>query len=378
MGDHVQEEKLSARVARGTPRRKAATNTPAEHKRLLLRLRDALALNQTILAASSAGMLAYVSSGRCVFANEAAGRVLGTNAEELMRQDFRRIASWKESGLLKMALQTLRTGKPGRCELSTVTTFGRSVWLDCHLARFVTAGRPHLFLMLQDFTVRKQGEAALRTLSLRLQRVQDQERRRIARALHDSTAQKLTALALNLSLLKHGTASARRIVRISLDLAEDCAAEVRTISHLLHPPLLDQLGLAAACRDHVQQLGARTGIRVKVDIPDQLSPLSPEANLAIFRVVQEGLANVVRHSGSQSAAIRLQQTPDEVHLELSDHGHGLPPAPPQRINHSPAHTGLGLIAMRERVAELNGQLHILSSKHGTTLRVTLPLGAFPP
>jgi signal transduction histidine kinase len=142
----------------------------------------------------------------------------------------------------------------------------------------------------------------------------------------------------------------------------------------LHPPLLDQLGLAAACSDYVKGFKARSGIRVKLDLPVNLDQFSAEAKLALFRVVQEGLANIHRHSGSKSATIRLRHTADQVWLEVSDRGRGIPPAALQRANGAPGRTGLGLIAMRERLSELGGRLDIESAKNGTTLRATLPLG----
>lgn len=345
------------------------------------RLSEALELNQTILATSSVGMLAYRGTGRCVFANQAAGRTLGTNPAQLMRMNFRRSASWKKYGLLEMAEETLRTGKPQRRELFMVTTFGKKVWLDTHMARFVAGGDEHLFVLHGDITARTRAQEAVRMLSHQLRRAQDQERQHIARELHDSTAQELIGLALNLGQLENRTAgmdaSTRKLVRRCLALAEDCATEVRTLSHLLHPPLLDQLGLAAALRDHVKGLEKRSGLRVKLDLPDDLTRLPAEADLALFRVVQEGLTNIHRHSGSKSATIRLRRTAGQVRLEVSDRGRGLPPKVLQRAKGRPGRTGLGLIAMRERLSELGGRLDLESSKNGTTLRATLPLGHHP-
>jgi len=350
----------------------------AERKRVQQRLSEALELNQTILATSSVGIVAFRASGRCVFANQAAGRTVGANPEQLMRMNFRQSAAWKKYGLLEMAEETLRTGKPRRRELFVVTTFGKKVWLDTHMARFVAAGDEHLFVLHSDITGRKRAEEALRTLSLRLRRAQDQERRHIARELHDSTAQKLVGVTMNLSQLETRVtgmdASTRKLVRNSLALAGDCAKEIRTLSHLLHPPLLDQLGLAAACSDYVKGFKARSGIRVKLDLPVNLDQFSAGAKLALFRVVEEGLANIHRHSGSRSATIRLRHTPDQVVLEVSDRGRGFSPPALQRANGRLGRTGLGLIAMRERLSELGGWLDIESGKNGTTLRATLPLG----
>lgn len=350
-------------------------------KRVVQALFDALELNRTILATSSVGMLACRAAGHCVFANQAAAQTVGGSPEQLMRMNFRQIASWKKYGLLEMADETLRTGKPQERELFIVTSFGNEVWLDTHMARFFAGGDKYLFVLHRDITGHKRVEEALRTLSFRLRRAQDHERRHIARELHDSTAQKLIGLALNLSQLEHRAtrmnASIRKLVHRSLALAEDCTKEVRTLSHLLHPPLLDQLGLAAACRDHVNGFKARSGIRVRLDFPDNLIRLSAEANLAIFRVVQEGLANIHRHSGSKSATIRLRHTADQVRLEVSDCGRGFSPAALQRENGRLGQDGLGLVAMRERLSELGGRLDIETGKNGTTLRATLPLGHHP-
>ena len=347
----------------------------AERKRVRQRLSETLELNGTILATSSVGMVAYRASGRCVFANQAAARAVGASPEQMMRMNFRHIAAWKKYGLLEMAEETLRTGKPQRRELFIVTTFGKKVWLDTQMARFIAGGDEHLFLSHSDITARKRAQEALRTLSLRLRRAQDQERRHIARELHDSTAQKLIGLNLNLGQLENRVAgmdaSTRKLVRSSLALAEDCTKEIRTLSHLLHPALLDQLGLAVACRDYVKGFQARSGIRVKLDLPDNLSQIPAEANLALFRVVQEGLANIQRHSNSKSATIRLQHTSDQLRLEVSDRGRGLSPVV-QGANGRLGRAGLGLIAMRERLSELGGRLDIESGRNGTTLRATLP------
>jgi PAS domain S-box-containing protein len=349
-----------------------------ERKQVLRRLSDALELNQVILATSSVGMLAFRASGRCVFANEAASLAVGAAVEQLLRMNFRQTASWQKYGLLEMAEETLRSGKPQRRELYMVTTFGKEAWLDIHMARFVAGGEEHLFVLHRDIADHKRAEEALRVLSLRLRRAQDEERRHIARELHDSTAQKLIGLALSLSRLdnlrtgKHP--ALRKLVRSSLTLAEDCAKEVRTLSYLLHPPLLDQLGLAAACQAYLQGFAVRSDIHVSLDVPDNLGRLPADAELALFRVVQEGLANIHRHSGSKSATIRLRHAPDHVSLEVSDRGHGLPPAALEALQHGNGRAGLGLISMRERLSELGGRLDIESGTEGTTLRAILPRG----
>ncbi len=354
-----------------------------ERKQVLQRLSDALELNQTILATSSVAMLAFRASGRCVFANKAAALVVGARVEQLLQQtNFRQIQSWKRYGVLEMAEETLRTGKAHRREFHVVTTFGRDVWLDTHMARFVARGDEHLFVLHYDVTNRKRAQETSRVLSLRLRRAQDEERRHIARELHDSTAQKLIGLSLNLTRLEHSATAKNpalgKLVRSSLTLAEDCAKEVRTLSYLLHPALLDQRGLAAACRAYVDGFSAQSDIQVSLDVPEDVARLSADAELALFRVVQEGLANIRRHSGSKTANIRIGLDTDQVALEVSDHGRGLSPEVLQGLRDGTGRSSLGLISMRERLAELGGSLDIESGNQGTTIRATLPRAAARP
>src|SRR6185503_6187614 len=182
--------------------------------------------------------------------------------------------------------------------------------------------------MVQDVTERIKTEAALRELSARLLVAQDEERRRIARELHDTTAQQLAALALNLSVISKLVANpspkVARILTDTLRLVETTAQEVRTTSYLLHPPLLEAAGLVGTVRDYAGGFARRSGLKVNLDLQEDLGRLSPDAELALFRMVQEGLGNIHRHSGSATATIRLAREKDRVSLELKDTGHGVP------------------------------------------------------
>ena len=230
---------------------------------------------------------------------------------------------------------------------------------------------------VEDMTNQKRIEEALREASRRLRRAQEEERRHLALELHDSTAQKLAALTMNLGRLEDmidgNSTAVRRLIADTLPLAKDCMKEVQTISYLLHPELLEELGLPAACRSFVRGFSKRSGVRVKLVLPDDLGRLPADAELALFRVVQEGLSNIHRHSGSKTASIRLTHNPGRVVLKLSDRGRGIPPPMLQDVLQRFAGPGLGLLGMRERLDQLGGRLEIESGVKGTTLRATLPL-----
>jgi len=207
-----------------------------------------------------------------------------------------------------------------------------------------------------------------------LLQTQDEERRRIARELHDSTGQKLAALAMNLSLVgKSAEALAtpgRKALAESLALLDQSSQEIRTLSYLLHPPLLDERGLAVAVRWFADGFSQRSGVQVKLEMPPDLPRLPEEIETALFRIVQEGLTNTHRHSGSSTATIRLILEQNHVRLEVQDAGKGLPQS---RTNGHMDALGVGITGMRERVKQLGGQMEMETGAHGTTVRVTVPL-----
>ena len=215
----------------------------------------------------------------------------------------------------------------------------------------------------------------LRELSARLLQLQDDERRRIARELHDSVGQTLAALAMNLSAVRMDverltkTASA---LTDSEDLVRDMSTEVRTISHLLHPPLLDEAGLASALRWYVEGFVVRSKINVDLDLPEDFGRLPRESETAIFRVVQECLTNIHRHSGSPIAKIRVRHRDHEVLVEIADKGKGIPPEKKAAMSGA-GMPGVGIRGMRERLRQLGGTLEINSNGSGTVIVVRIPI-----
>ncbi len=215
----------------------------------------------------------------------------------------------------------------------------------------------------------------LRELSARLLQLQDDERRRIARELHDSVGQTLAALAMNLSAVRldvERLTQTAHALTDSEDLVRDMSTEVRTISHLLHPPLLDEAGLLSALRWYVEGFAVRSKINVELDLPENFGRLPRESETAIFRVVQECLTNIHRHSESPVARIRLRHRDREVLVEIADKGKGIPPEKKERLSSTGA-PGVGIRGMRERLRQLGGTLEINSNGTGTVVSVKLPV-----
>ncbi|HYA63548.1 MAG TPA: PAS domain S-box protein [Candidatus Sulfotelmatobacter sp.] len=261
-------------------------------------------------------------------------------------------------------------GSPGK----TLWVFGNVVpQFDAHgnVIRVITS--------FSDITEMKNAERAIHQLSTQLLKLQDEERRRLGRELHDGLAQ--TVLAINLSLaqlrqsFKPTDEAATHALEKARSLTHQMSREIRTLSYLLHPPLLDDLGLISALNEYAHGFSERSGIDTQLLLLSDFDRLPQPVELALFRVVQESLANIQRHSGSAAARIRLRQENSLVTLEVVDFGHGMKiPA-----NGSPqpkeARLGVGIPGMRERMAQLGGHLDFISGANGTTVRATISLSS---
>lgn len=223
------------------------------------------------------------------------------------------------------------------------------------------------------------SQDALRRLSDQLLNTQDQERRRLARELHDSVGQYLVALKidlelLNISQLTSAEKKTEHLLSEALELTNQCLTETRSISHLLHPPLLDQIGLSLALRQYVDGYADRTGIRTQLHITTGCDRLSADLETTIYRMVQEGLSNIHRHSGSFTAEIRLAREGGFVVLEIKDQGCGIAPEKLSMCNNRRAIVGVGVAGMRERVRQFGGHLQLHSSHQGTRIKARFPVG----
>jgi signal transduction histidine kinase len=219
-------------------------------------------------------------------------------------------------------------------------------------------------------------EEKYRRLSGRLLTLQDEERRRLALDLHDSTGQYLAALTMNLDVVGRAAkaldARSRRALAESRSLADQCAREVRTFGYLLHPPLLDEVGLLSAVRWYAEGFANRSGIRVAMDLAE-IGRLPGPVETALFRVVQEAFTNVHRHASTTTASIRLTATADAVALDIHDEGRGLRDAVAHDSGTLPETLGVGIQGMRERVRQLGGTFDVEFTDTGTTVRVRVPM-----
>jgi two-component system, NarL family, sensor kinase len=237
------------------------------------------------------------------------------------------------------------------------------------------SGNDAILLAIEDLTQLKRSEQALRDLSARLLQTQDFERRRIARDLHDITGQKVAALHLNLGLLgkKSPQIAKSRIFQETRDLAAQITEEIRSLSYILHPPLLDQLGLVPALREYIQGIASRTELEIELDVEDPFPRLPDGVETTIFRLVQECLTNVNRHSGAARAVIRLAHSKTQIVLHVQDFG----PTLPSELGGASAEKsiiveGVGIGGMRERVKLFGGTLQVSTAGQGTTVTACIP------
>jgi len=216
---------------------------------------------------------------------------------------------------------------------------------------------------------------SLRELTGRLLQLQDEERRRFARELHDSVGQVLAALSINLTTARSEIERLKRTVAVlseSETLVQEMSKEVRTISYLLHPPLLDESGLSSAVRWYINGFAERSNIKVDLECPDDLGRFSRELETAVFRVVQECLTNIHRHSGSAVAKVRIARHDGRVLVQVEDRGKGIPKDRLIEMD-SAGMPGVEIRGMRERIRQLGGNLQVSSSSNGTIIRTQLPV-----
>jgi PAS domain S-box-containing protein len=336
-------------------------------------------------------------AGRVVTWNAGAERINGYGAPEILGKHFSCFYSEEDA----------RSGKPQR-ELELAARHGRFQDEDWRVrkdgSRFwanivVTALREDTGQLVgftkitRDFTERmlaerslresqkklQASEKSLRELSLQLLSMQDEERRQIGREMHDSLGQYLSVLKMKLDSIRYdsrtgGAAATKQDIVECTALVEECVKEVRTISYLLYPPMLEELGLKSAIPWYLDGFSKRSGIRTTFEITENFERLPRDAELILFRVLQESLTNVHRHSGSTTANIRVQRTPEAVILEVTDQGKGVPAGVLEQSSRDWIGTpGVGLRSMSHRVRQFGGMVELTSTEAGTQLRATVPI-----
>ncbi len=307
--------------------------------------------------------------------NATAEAVLGYSREEMERMNLAEMTS-ADQFARALDIADRNDGNLVEYEILLQAKDGRRIPLEVRSRVMYTKDRPvGMHCIGRDITERRRIEEERRELAVRLMRSQDEERRRLARELHDTTGQNLVALRMNLSMVRD------RILKLdpklqqalseSADLADLCIRELRTLSYLLHPPLLDERGLASAVRLYTEGFSDRSGIAVELEVSEDFGRLPQEIELASFRVVQECLTNIHRHSASKVAHIRISRSDSRVVLEVSavgDRGAG----PTSAVIRDAEERGIGIRGMRERMRQLGGKLEIENKPTGMLVRAVLP------
>jgi PAS domain S-box-containing protein len=360
--EQVEEELRKAQ--QGLERRVKDRTAELEHKVSEIAEKAALLdlANDAIFVKAATGTITYWNQGAERLYGWTKGEALGRSPHELLRTEF-------PIPLTEIEAKDYWEGELRHTKRDGVQIVVASRWTTMRDKE----GKPAAWLEINtDVTARKRAEEAARSLSGRLLTLQDDERRRIATGLHDSLGQFLTALKINLHLLSTAEETRAKVVSECYEIVDQCLTETRTISHLLHPPLLDEAGFGSAAQWYVDGFADRSGIKVKLDLPPKLGRLHRDVETALFRAVQEALTNVHRHSGSSAVDIRIDLDEEQVRLEIKDYGRGIPKERLNRLTDD-ARAGIGIAGMRERARELRGALEIKSDETGTRVIVAIPL-----
>ena len=327
---------------------------------------------------SREAIFALDDTGKISFWNRGAEQLYGWSAQEAAGRSPVELLKTELPRPLAQIENILRSEPYWDCELKQTTRQGKRITVASRWALWEEKGQHRgMFQLDMDITRRKQIENELRILSGRLLSLRDEERRRLARDLHDSVGQMLAGAGMNLAMVQRRLSNAEPATnRLLQDLGlliEQSVKEVRTLSYLLHPPLLDEVGLPSALEWYVSGFAARSQIKVELNVAPNLGRFRNEIELAVFRIVQETLTNVHRHSGSATASITLSRSPSQVRLKVEDQGKGMSlPVPGEATEDRPP-LGVGISGIRERVRNLGGQMQIRTGSSGTVVEVLFPV-----
>src|SRR3984957_6155677 len=369
----IQRGRVDAVVVNGADGDQVFTLQGAEHP------------YRVLVETMNEGAATLDKDGTVLYGNASFAGILGVPVEELIGTPLQKHFSIQEQEKLEKLIENGLQGE-SRGEVTLTNSESQRRLVRLSLSPVQDFGMRTICVIATDMTelaganeALKASEDTLRNLSGRLLRLQDEERRRISRDLHDVTGQKLALLSMDLSgILKNKeVANCEEINRLlleSIGLSNEVNKEIRTLSYLLHPPLLDELGLPSAVEWFAQGFENRTGIHVTVDVPSSFVRLAQDAEVALFRIVQESLANVHRYSGSATAFVRARSDGGEVRLEIGDVGKGMNHESKKTNVPSHAPLGVGIQGMRERVRQLSGTLEITSQPgKGTLVTAILPI-----
>jgi two-component system NarL family sensor kinase len=329
------------------------------------------------------GAATFSNDGTVLYSNRSFANIFDVQLERFIGNPIENFVSGEYVEALRALIRNAEHGV-ARGEIRLVDRAGRARTVRLTLTRSTQLGMEALCAVATELTelvetneALRVTESSLRQLSGRLLQLQDEERRRIARDLHDTTGQKIAALSMSLDRVARLIDSQKPERQEALDEGREIVRmigeEIRTLSYLLHPPLLDESGLGSAIRWYSEGFQKRSGIRLNVNISSDLGRLNTEVEMALFRVVQESLTNVHRYSGSPDAEIRIISTADAVNLEVIDHGKGIEAGSARVKVEGIAALGVGIPGMRERLRQLGGQLEVDFGRDGTRVSASVPL-----
>jgi len=320
----------------------------------------------TLVQRMQQGAAMLDANGEVIYCNPSLAALFGTSVESLIGARLKDLVHPDDVPVLQQLLEgrQVQTSE-GEVRLRKADNSALAARLSLTA---LSRDRSVAGVLITDLTTEKENVE----LVSRIQRLQDEERRNMARELHDSVGQLLAAITMSLASARTEASKSNNSVAAMLDdssvMVAQVSKEIRTISHLLHPPLLDVAGLCSAIRWYVDGFSERSHIKVDLDLAADLGRLTTDAEIAIFRVVQECLTNVYRHSGSGWCSLKLERQPDMLLLEIRDSGCGMP-GPSNGVRP----TGVGLRGMEERLRQLGGSLTIDSDADGTIIVAMLPV-----
>ena len=349
-----------------------------QHRRTEGEARQSQEIVNAFFSSSTVGFGILDSELRYVRFNDVLPRMGGLEPEDLLSKSVSEVFGERAPGAEKVLRNVLRTGVPVLDREVSGELPGQPGSLRHWLVNYFPLPDPQgqlnqLGIIAVDVTARHNAEDALRKLSGRLLGIQDQERRRIARELHDSLGQYLAGLKITLEMLAQSPSRTDALLTECSEILDKAIIETRTLSHLLHPPLLDEAGFASAASWFVNGFSQRSGIPIALEISPDLPRLSEAVEIALFRVLQESLTNVHRHSQATSAEIRVETDAEQITIEIRDRGRGVPQHILRQLDGDGTNLGVGLAGMRERIHELGGTFSVTSDESGTAVRASVPL-----
>jgi PAS domain S-box-containing protein len=322
------------------------------------------------------GALTVAPDGLILFSNEKFSSILAIPHERIVGSRLHDFIVPEDAHSYSM-LFTHKLKDRAKMDVRLKTPDGKLVPVSLSINRLKLDEVDCFCVIVADLTDQKRNEEVLHALSARLLQIQDEDRRSIAQGLHDGVFQRLAALEFKLTLVNHAAQELPPAAQQNLTecraLVGECCYELGNLAYLIQPPLLEEQGLGPAIRAYVAGYNRKLGPQIHIHFPNQLGELPAHVEITLFRIAQEALINIERHSGSSTADIRFLRKPGGLILEIADHGCGISKKILKQLNRGTALPGIGIAGMRERIRQIGGLMKIYSNSRGTRVRVDLPI-----